>query len=67
MAALFPTGHALALRMDSGVEILLHLGVDSSRAKGVFRPLVALGDRVEAGQPLICMDLEGSGLSPARR
>ncbi|BAD39333.1 PTS sugar transporter subunit IIA [Symbiobacterium thermophilum] len=59
VVALFPTGHALALRMDSGVEILLHLGLDSSRAKGVFRPVVALGDRVETGQPLIYMDLEG--------
>ncbi len=58
VAALFPTGHAVALRTDSGAEILLHLGVDSSRARGVFRPLVGLGDRVEAGQPLIRLDLE---------
>jgi len=58
VAALFPTGHALALRTDFGAEILIHLGVDSSRAKGVFRPLVAPGDRVEAGQPLVRLDLE---------
>lgn len=57
VAALFPTGHALALRTADGVEVLLHLGVDSSRAEGVFHPLVARGDRVEAGQPLIRLDL----------
>ncbi|MBP2020100.1 glucose-specific phosphotransferase system IIA component [Symbiobacterium terraclitae] len=57
VVALFPTGHALALRTAAGTEILIHLGVDSSKAKGVFRPVVALGDRVEAGQPLIHLDL----------
>ncbi len=57
VVALFPTGHALALRADCGAEILLHLGIDSSQAKGVFRPVVALGERVEAGQPLVRLDL----------
>jgi len=57
VAALFPTGHALAIRTAAGTEVLLHLGLDSSKAKGVFRPLVARGDRVQAGQPLVRVDL----------
>ncbi|MCG8294532.1 phosphoenolpyruvate--protein phosphotransferase [Pseudomonas entomophila] len=53
------TGHALTLRAANGAEILLHIGVDTVQLLGRgFEPLVALGERVEQGQPLIRFDLD---------
>ena len=49
--------HAVAITSDSGVEILLHIGLDTVELKGEgFTPKVALGDRVRAGQVLIAFD-----------
>ncbi|MCG0239949.1 MAG: PTS glucose transporter subunit IIA [Firmicutes bacterium] len=58
IAALYPTGHALGLRTPGGCEILIHLGIDTARLEGVFRPRVQQGETVRAGQPLIDVDLE---------
>ena len=49
--------HAIAITSDEGVEVLLHLGLDTVELKGEgFTVKVALGDRVEPGQPLIAFD-----------
>lgn len=49
--------HAVAITSDSGVEILLHIGLDTVELKGEgFTAKVALGDRVRAGQVLIVFD-----------
>ena len=49
--------HAIAILSDEGVEVLLHIGLDTVTLKGEgFTAKVALGDRVEAGQPLIAFD-----------
>ncbi|HLO11684.1 MAG TPA: glucose-specific PTS transporter subunit IIBC [Pseudoneobacillus sp.] len=56
---LFPTKHALGLLSDSGREILIHVGIDTVKLKGEgFEALVAEGDHVEAGQPLLKVDLD---------
>ena len=56
---MFNTGHAVALRSDDGAEILLHIGIDTVNLQGVgFTALVATGDRVTVGQPLVNFDLE---------
>jgi PTS system beta-glucosides-specific IIC component len=56
---MFNTGHAVAIRSDDGAEILLHIGIDTVNLKGVgFTALVATGDRVMVGQPLVNFDLE---------
>lgn len=55
--ALFPTGHALAIKGD-GVSVMLHIGIDTVDMKGEgFHALVAQGDTVTAGQKLIEFDL----------
>lgn len=47
-------GHALTLRARGGLEVLLHIGIDTVQLKGDgFTPLVKAGDRVTAGQALI--------------
>ena len=49
--------HALAVTGDDGVEILVHVGLDTVKLEGLgFTPLVALGARVERGQPLLRFD-----------
>lgn len=57
--ALFPTGHALAIKGDNGVSILLHIGIDTVEMKGDgFNARVAQGDHVEQGQLLVEFDLD---------
>lgn len=53
------TAHAIGLRTDSGVDLLIHVGIETVRLEGKpFTMLVGQGDRVNAGQPLIEFDAE---------
>lgn len=57
--SIFPTGHACCLVSDKGLEVLLHLGIDTVALNGEpFENYVKEGDRIEAGQKLIKMDVE---------
>ncbi|HTH34256.1 MAG TPA: phosphoenolpyruvate--protein phosphotransferase [Xanthobacteraceae bacterium] len=51
--------HALTITTDSGIEILVHIGIDTVGLKGEgFTPLVVQGDRVALGQPVIRFDTD---------
>ncbi|MFV0459530.1 MAG: beta-glucoside-specific PTS transporter subunit IIABC [Actinomycetales bacterium] len=53
------TGHAFGIRTDSGVEVLVHVGVDTVQMGGAgFTGAVAKGTRIEAGQRLVTADLD---------
>ena len=53
------TGHAVGITTDDGLEVLLHLGVDTVELKGrPFALTVATGQRVRAGDAIGTMDLE---------
>lgn len=57
LTAVFPTGHAYGITTDDGVEVLVHIGIDTVNLKGAhFTALVAAGDRVETGAPLARVD-----------
>ena len=57
VVALFPTGHAIGLSTDSGVEILIHIGMDTVSLEGKgFETSVSVGDKVVRGQKLIDFD-----------
>lgn len=57
VAVLFPTGHAIGLQLDNGVELLIHVGMDTVQLDGKgFRSFVAVGDKIQAGQKLIEFD-----------
>ncbi len=59
IAVAFPTGHAYGIVTKQGVEILLHLGIDTVELDGAgFEPQVKVGDKVKAGDTLAFMDLE---------
>lgn len=54
----FPTGHAYGLRSASGVEVLIHIGMDTVQLDGKhFRPEVRVGQRVRRGELLAEFDL----------
>lgn len=56
---LHAAGHAVTLRATGGVEILMHIGIDTVALKGRgFTPRVKAGDKVETGTPLIDFDLD---------
>ncbi|WP_338207741.1 PTS glucose transporter subunit IIA [Lactiplantibacillus paraxiangfangensis] len=52
------TKHAVMLTTKDGLELMLHLGLDTVELKGApFDVQVKVGDQVTAGQPLVQMDL----------
>lgn len=59
ISTLFPTKHAIGIKTNNGLEILIHLGLDTVELKGApFTVSVNQGDKVEKGQPLATMDFQ---------
>lgn len=57
VTALFPTGHAFGITTNEGVEILVHIGINTVNLQGKgFDVLVHQGDEVRAGQPIVRVD-----------
>jgi glucose-specific phosphotransferase system IIA component len=56
---LFHTKHAIGLESDQGVELLIHIGIDTVKMQGRgFQAFVQQGDKVKAGQKLLEFDLD---------
>lgn len=56
---IFPTKHAIGLKSDQGVEVLIHIGLETVNENGEgFKAKVKQGDHIVAGQPLIQFDLD---------
>lgn len=59
VTTLFPSYHALGLTSDMGVELLIHIGMDTVNLRGEnFEPKIKQGDRVTKGQLLLEFDME---------
>ena len=57
LAKLFPGGHAFGIEADGGVELIVHLGLDTIELKGEgFEKLAVEGQRVAAGTPIVRFD-----------
>ena len=68
LVKLFEGGHAFGIETDGGVELIVHVGLDTIEMRGNgFEKLATEGDRVEAGQPIVRFDLDeimDSGYDP---
>ena len=56
---IFDTKHAIGFQTDSGIPMLLHMGIDTVKLEGkVFEILVTEGQKVKMGEPMMKLDLE---------
>jgi len=59
VSALFDTKHAIGLSSDDGIEMLIHIGINTVELNGEpFTAYIKTGDRVKAGDKLVDFDIE---------
>lgn len=59
VTVLFPSLHAIGITSDLGVEILIHIGLDTVQLDGKgFKSFIKQGDIVKQGQKLVTVDLD---------
>ena len=58
VAKLFPGGHGVVVETPDGLQVLVHLGIDTVRLRGRgFTVRVEEGSEVRAGDPLVTVDV----------
>ncbi|HFT4393570.1 TPA: beta-glucoside-specific PTS transporter subunit IIABC [Klebsiella quasipneumoniae] len=67
VVSVFPTLHAICLESNNGVELLIHVGIDTVSLKGApFKSYIEKGQKVTSGQLMIEFDIgaiSAAGLS----
>ena len=59
VAFVFDTKHAIGYMTDSGISLLIHVGIDTVKLNGEgFEVLVEIGQKVKKGQPMLKLDLD---------
>ena len=60
LSVLFPTGHAFGITRKDGVEILVHIGINTVNTKGDGFKIASYkqGDSVKAGNPIVTVNLK---------
>ncbi|MDN6397969.1 MAG: PTS glucose transporter subunit IIA [Alkalibacterium sp.] len=60
VVSVFPTQHAVGLELDNGIEVLVHIGIDTVELEGgPFDTLVKEGDKVTTDSKISTVDLDG--------
>ncbi|OCL27210.1 PTS glucose transporter subunit IIA [Orenia metallireducens] len=56
---IFPTNHAVGIKTETNLELLIHIGIDTVKLNGKgFESFIEKGDKVKAGDKLIKIDLD---------
>lgn len=58
VSLIYPTNHALGLKLDNGLEILLHIGINTVELNNVFTSQIKVGDRVKKGDLLVTFNID---------
>lgn len=59
ISLIFPTKHAMGITLNSGVELLIHAGIDTVRMEGEgFETFVETGSKVKKGDKLLSFDMD---------
>lgn len=59
IASIYDSKHALIIKSDDGLQILIHIGLDTSKLEGRgFGTYVKIGDKVKAGDKILFFDKE---------
>lgn len=59
LAVLYPTLHAMVLKLESGVELLIHIGVNTGELNGKhFEKLIEQGSKFKKGDTIVNFDLD---------
>lgn len=54
IVSLFPSHHAIGIKGEQGIEVLIHIGIDTVELEGqYFKSFVKLGDKVHKGEKLV--------------
>ena len=60
LTTLFPTHHAVGITTEEGIEILIHVGMDTVQLEGKhFTPKAVQGAKIKKGQTLVEFDIAG--------
>lgn len=60
ISAIFPTKHAIGITSNEGVEILIHIGINTVNLNGqYFTSTIQVGQKIQVGQELLTFDKEG--------
>lgn len=59
ISSIFPSKHALGIKTEEGIEVLIHMGLDTVEMKdSAFTILVTEGQKITAGESIAIADLE---------
>ncbi|MGM0168900.1 PTS system, beta-glucoside-specific IIA component [Enterococcus sp. AZ135] len=60
VSVLYPTMHAIGLTLDNGVEMLIHIGIDTVNLDGkFFEKHASVGEHLTKGQRIVSFDMQG--------
>ncbi len=58
LSVMFPTGHAFGVEMKNGIELLIHIGINTVEANGEgFEVFATQGQKVKAGDVIVKVDV----------